>query len=92
LRDAARDYSVFLWPLYRGKDWPAWKGEIKRLADEETLERMELYFRAKLFDDVIDMLADYVEAESVPDVKETTQQRAKEIHLRAYPKYVRLYG
>ncbi|MEK4360182.1 hypothetical protein NYE48_24475 [Paenibacillus sp. FSL M7-1455] len=53
---------------------------------------MELYFRAKLFDDVIDMLADYVEAESVPDVKETTQQRAKEIHLRAYPKYVRLYG
>ncbi|MBE9915301.1 aminoglycoside phosphotransferase family protein [Paenibacillus donghaensis] len=90
--DAAMDYSVFLWPLYGTKEWPAYKEQLIRLAGEETFERMELYIRAKLLDDVIDVLADYVEAESIPDVKEAAQKRAKEIHLRAYPEYIRRYG
>ena len=91
--DAAMDYSVFLWPLYRQeKEKPIWKERIIREAGADTFERMELYFRAKLFDDVIDVLADYVEAEGMPEVKEETRQRARDIHLRAYPEYVRLYG
>ncbi|MFB6366060.1 hypothetical protein ACFCP7_18665 [Paenibacillus elgii] len=53
---------------------------------------MEVYFRAKLLDDVIDVLADYIEAENVPEVKQRTQQQAKEIHLRAYPEYLKRYG
>ncbi|MBE1442431.1 aminoglycoside phosphotransferase family protein [Paenibacillus sp. OAS669] len=90
--DAAMDYSVLLWPMVRSPKWPWWKERVVGLAGEELLERMELYFRAKLLDDVIDILADYVEAESIPEVKEKTQRRAKEIHLHAYPEYVRLYA
>ncbi|UNK19792.1 aminoglycoside phosphotransferase family protein [Paenibacillus sp. N3/727] len=90
--DAAMDYSVLLWPLYNSKDWPFWKDQVIGLAGNEILERIEFYFRAKLLDDVIDVLADYVEAENIPDVKEMTQKRAKEIHLRAYPEYLRLYA
>ncbi|UVI30474.1 aminoglycoside phosphotransferase family protein [Paenibacillus spongiae] len=89
--DAAMDYSVLLWPLYGKWEWPVWREKVIDLAGEEVYERMELYFRAKLFDDVIDVLADYVEAEDMPEVREKTQQRAKEIHLRAYPEYRKLY-
>lgn len=90
--DAAMDYSVLLWPLYNTKEWTVWKDQIIDLTGNEIFERIELYFRAKLLDDVIDVLADYVEAENVPEVKELTQKRAREIHLRAYPEYMKLYG
>lgn len=62
------------------------------LVGRERFERMEIYFRAKLLDDVIDALADYIEAENMPEVKQRTQRRAKDIHLRAYPEYLRRYG
>ncbi|HBS44935.1 MAG TPA: aminoglycoside phosphotransferase family protein, partial [Paenibacillus sp.] len=42
--------------------------------------------------DVIDVLADYVDAEHVSELKEMAQKRAKEIHLRAYPEYLSLYA
>ncbi|MBP1993754.1 aminoglycoside phosphotransferase family protein [Paenibacillus eucommiae] len=90
--DAAMDYSVLLWPFYYTTEWSFWRKQILLLTNEETLERMELYFRAKHLDDVIDVLADYIEAESIPDVREMTQQRAKETHLRAYADYMRLYA
>ncbi|WP_373229638.1 phosphotransferase [Cohnella sp.] len=89
--DAAMDYSVLLWPLYKSKDWPFWKNQVIGIAGNEIFERIELYFRAKLLDDVIDVLADYIDAENVPHVKEMTQKRAKELHLRSYPEYLRLY-
>lgn len=89
--DAAMDYSVLLWPLYHSKDWPLWKNRLIASAGEEVFERVAIYFRAKLLDDVIDVLADYVDAENVPEVKEMTQKRAKETHLRAYSEYVSLY-
>ncbi|NIK76504.1 hypothetical protein FHS15_001629 [Paenibacillus castaneae] len=89
--DAAMDYSVLLWPLYHSEDWAHWKNRLIASAGEEVFERVAIYFRAKLLDDVIDVLADYVDAENVPEVKEMTQKRAKEIHLRAYSEYVSLY-
>ncbi|WP_424767617.1 hypothetical protein [Paenibacillus sp. sgz302251] len=60
-------------------------------AHDEIFERMELYFRVKLLDDVIDVLADFIDAENIPEVKEMTQKRAMDIHPRAYPEYLRLY-
>lgn len=90
--DAAMDFSVLLWPLYQSGNWPYWRERVVVLAGPEILDRLELYFRAKLLDDVIDLLADYVEAETMPEIKEKTQQRAKEIHLRAYSAYLKLYG
>jgi hypothetical protein len=53
---------------------------------------LELYFRAKLLDDVIDELANYVEAEQVPEYREEAQRKAKAIHLRSYPQYLAKYG
>jgi hypothetical protein len=90
--DAAMDYSVFLWPLYHSKDWSYCRDLVIGLAGKAIFERIEFYFRAKLLDDVIDVLADYIDAEHVPELKEKTQQRAKEIHLRAYPEYLSLYA
>lgn len=86
------DYSVLLWPLYKSKDWTYCRDLVIDLAGRAILERIEFYFRAKLLDDVIDVLADYVDAEHVPELKEMTQKRAKEMHLRAYPEYLRLYA
>jgi len=90
--DAAMDYSVLLWPLYKSKDWTYCRDLVIDLAGLAILERIEFYFRAKLLDDVIDVLADYVEAEQVPELKKMAQKRAKEIHLRAYPEYLSLYA
>lgn len=89
--DAAMDYSVLLWPLYRSKEWPQLKNSIIPEIDKGARQRMDLYFRAKLLDDVIDVLADYVEAESYPQVKESAQKKAKETHLLAYADYLKLY-
>ncbi len=90
--DAAMDYSVLLWPLYSTGEWARWKRLLEKLTDGETLARVELYFRAKLFDDVIDVLADYIDAEDIPDVKERTQERAKKIHLQSFALYKEKYG
>ena len=90
--DAAADYSVFLWPLYGTKDWPLLKNKVISIAGYEVLDRIEFYFRAKLLDDVIDVLADYIEAEDIPELKEVTQSRAKQTHLHAYAEYLRRYS
>ncbi|WP_274652353.1 hypothetical protein [Paenibacillus humicola] len=86
------DYSVLLWPLYLSKNWPTWKARLAERVSGDLLERMELYWRAKWFNDVFDVLADYVEAEQMPDTKERTQRRAKAIQLRVYPEYRSRYA
>lgn len=90
--DAAADYSVFLWPLRHTPSWPALRETAAALAGGETAERMRLYERANLFDEVIDSLADYVEAERAPDFREAAQSRARAVHERAYPLYRQWYG
>lgn len=90
--DAAMDYSVLLWPLTRDPSWPIWREKALAGAGAAAVERLELYFRAKLFDDVIDVLADYVEAEQVPEHREEARRRAKAIHLHSYPLYLAKYG
>ncbi|SFJ67925.1 Phosphotransferase enzyme family protein [Halobacillus dabanensis] len=87
--DAAMDYTSLLWPLAQSKKW---EERVSEVAGDKTVERLSLYFRAKLLDEVIDVLADYVEAEEMPEVKEKTQKRAEKIHLQAYRKYRLLYG
>ncbi len=89
--DAAMDYSTLLWPIYDTKDWPWFATKVEKLAGEKVVQRMDHYFRAKLLDEVIDVLADYIEAEDYPQVKEKTQKRAKEIHLKAYAAYRKKY-
>ncbi|GIP38379.1 hypothetical protein J31TS4_16590 [Paenibacillus sp. J31TS4] len=90
--DAAMDYSVLLWPLTQEPAWPKWREHVLAEAEAATVQRLDLYFRAKLFDDVLDVLADYVEAEQVPEHRDATQQRAKAVHLHSYPLYLAKYG
>lgn len=90
--DAAMDYSVLLWPLTRDPSWPVWREKALEGAGAAAAERLELYFRAKLLDDVIDVLADYVEAEQVPEHREEAQRKAKAVHLHSYPQYLAQYG
>jgi hypothetical protein len=65
LRSKGRDTPSYkgsgIWPLYRTKGWSFWKDLIIDLAGEEIYERIEFYFRAKLLDEVIDVLADYID-------------------------------
>jgi len=86
------DYSVLLWPLTNDPSWPIWRDKVLAVAGAAVVERLELYFRAKLLDDVIDVLADYVEAEQVPEHREETQSKARAIHLKSYPEYLAKYG
>ncbi|WP_338551594.1 aminoglycoside phosphotransferase family protein [Paenibacillus sp. KS-LC4] len=90
--DAAMDYSVLLWPLTKYPSWSVWRDKVRAEAGTATLERLELYFRAKLLDDVIDVLADYVEAEKVPEHREEAQRTARAVHLHSYPQYLAKYG
>lgn len=90
--DAAMDYSVLLWPLTNDRKWPLWREQVLSGAGAATVEWLELYFRAKLLDDVIDVLADYVEAEQVPEHRDEAQRKAKAVHLHSYPLYLAKYG
>ncbi|QAS51397.1 aminoglycoside phosphotransferase family protein [Halobacillus litoralis] len=90
--DAAMDYSVFLWPFYQTAGWDFWREKVEGLAGEEILDRMHYYFKAKLLDEVIDVLADYIEAEELPEIKNFTQEKAMMTHLEALTKYKALYN
>lgn len=90
--DAAMDYSVLLWPLTHDPSWQIWREKALAGAGAAAVERLELYFRAKLLDDVIDVLADYVEAEQVPEHREEAQRKARAVHLHSYPQYLAKYG
>jgi thiamine kinase-like enzyme len=89
--DVAMDYSVLLWPLTHDPSWPIWMEKILADAGAAAVERLELYFRAKLLDDVIDVLADYIEAEQVPEHREEAQSKARAVHLHSYPQYLDKY-
>ncbi|MBN9653986.1 aminoglycoside phosphotransferase family protein [Halobacillus sp. GSS1] len=91
LGDAAADYASLLWAWFDTDEWTLWEGKVRVLAGDAVVERMKLYFKAKLLDDIIDVLADYVEAENFPEVKEQTQQRAKATHLMALEIYKARY-
>lgn len=87
LGDGAADYASLLWSWVYTEEWSMWEERVRVLAGDERFERMGLYFKAKLLDGIIDVLADYVEAEEFPDVKERTQHRAKVTHLHALELY-----
>lgn len=90
--DAAMDYSLLLWPYHKTMEWPPIEEKLLQLISDKTLERMDLYFQAKLLDDVIDVLADFIEVEDIPSIKEKTQVQAKKIHLESYKEYMDSYG
>ena len=68
----------------------AWmQGETGRLHQSENgfVERIKICFRAQLLDEVIDPLADYIEARAVPSRREEVQQVKRKRHEEALEKY-----
>jgi aminoglycoside phosphotransferase (APT) family kinase protein len=83
LGDPAVEFAVLFWPLmYKGLDW-----RTLLTADDSFTERIELCLRAQLLDEVIDTVADYVEAGIVPSKQVETRLAKKLRHEEALEKY-----
>ena len=79
-----------LWPLvYKaGRDWK----DLLPAADAAFSDRIEICFRAQLLDEVIDTVADYIEAETVPSNRTHVRRVKKSQHEQALKQYRLKYG
>ena len=91
LGDRALDYSILLWPLVR--DGSAhWSDFGVPVGDPGFSERMEFYERVNLLDEVIDSLADYVEADVSPEHAESVRETKRALHLESLDLYLGKYS
>lgn len=91
LGDPACDYVLLLWPLLR-QGWEAvWAKHPLPGAGPDFTRRIPLYMRAHMLDEIIDSVADYVEAEAVPEHRETVRRAKEAVHRRALARYRSLY-
>jgi thiamine kinase-like enzyme len=85
LGDPAIDYAVLLWPMvWEGE---MWRDFVPKGVGDELGVRVDVCLRAQLLDEVIDPLADYVEAHAVPSKLTTTQLAKRERHEEALGRY-----
>jgi hypothetical protein len=93
LGDPALDYTVLLWPRLRMQPAGVWRDHpLPGAADAALSARMTLYLRAKLLDDVIDVLADWVEATTVPERLTEIREQKRGEHEWARALYRQWYG
>jgi hypothetical protein len=78
--------------LERAGDASHWLNQVNSIVGEEDARRLPVYFRAALLDEVIDVLADYIDAEQYPTVKAQAQERARRTHLEALSCYMDRYA
>lgn len=55
--------------------------------DSDLEERLRIYAPARLLDWIIDPLADYIEAESAPEVADAVRKKNRQFHLKAKAAY-----
>lgn len=92
LGDPALDYSVLLGPIWRQGALSL--EEIANLlpaGDAALRERFMLYLRALLLDEVIDTLADWVEASFAPEHMEEVRAAKEATHHAALARYREFY-
>lgn len=91
LGDPALDYAMLLRnALSQNKRLP-WQ-DFLGARDIYFAQRMELYLRAGLLDQVIDVLADYVECAVAPEHRERVQEQKRREHVEALSRYRKIYG
>ncbi len=96
LGDPALEYGILFGPIWRQQPETPLNGsgllppEIS--ADASLRERFAVCLRAFLLDEVIDTLADYVEAEFAPEHQELVKKEKMRQHLEAFQKYQQIYG
>lgn len=93
LGDPALDFSIVLGPLWRdgAMTLEAAEARLPARLGEAGRERFRLCLRAMLLDEVIDTLADWVEAEFVPDLMENVRAAKEQKHREALERYQKLY-
>ena len=87
--DPAVDVLLLLWPLLRagrGLDL------VGAYPNEDLLSRLPLYRRAMLLDEVVDTVADWVEADAMPDHRDMVRRLKQAQHAEALAAYLREYG
>ena len=89
LGDPAVEFAVLLWPMvYQGRQW----GEFSIPdVDDRFRGRMKVCLRAQLLDEVIDPLADYVAADTVPSKQLEVQAVKRQQHEEALERYRSLW-
>ena len=86
--DPALDYSTLLSPSLSHWKRDFWRTyPLPQLEDATFDGRMDLYTQARLLDWVIDVLADYVEADVAPEHRDSVRSEKKRQHLQALQLY-----
>lgn len=89
LGDSAVELAVLLWPIaWQGGNWQDF---LTAKTGKSFSQRLELCLRAQLLDEVIDPLADYVEAQAVPSKLEAVQLAKRKRHEEALAMYTGRY-
>lgn len=91
LGDPALDVATVLFPLsHAGGSWP--DSSLFATSDQAFAVRMGTYRRAQVLEYVIDVLADWVEADEVPDRQAEVRERKQKEHEEFLAIYIRDYG
>lgn len=89
LGDSAMELAVLLWPIaWQGGNWQDF---FTAKTGKNFSQRIELCLRAQLLDEVIDPLADYVEAQAVPPRLEAVQFAKRKRHEEGLERYIGRY-
>ena len=87
--DPAHDMSLILFTaLDNSRSASRWLSD----RDAAFAERFQLYARAALLTFVIDPIADWIFAESFPDVRDASRAHREALHRWALARYRNLYG
>lgn len=91
--DGALDATNLLRPLLlRGQGDALLRAYAEAAQDPGALARAPLYRRAMLLDDIIDSMADHVEADALPEHAAAVRALKRDVHRDALALYRRAYG
>jgi aminoglycoside phosphotransferase (APT) family kinase protein len=92
LGDPVLDVAVLLWPRLRAAP-DAWRAyPVPGRGAPALAARMGLHLRALLLDEVVDSLADWVEAATIPEHLEAVRPVKRRVHERALALCRERYG
>jgi hypothetical protein len=97
LSDPVQDFALVLNSLWRSGKMPVveteqYLAQIDGQDHAALLDRYRFYARALVLDEVIDSLADWVEAEASPQHQDEVRIKKERIHHQAYREYQRRWG
>ncbi len=90
--DGLLDAACLLWPLLRDGRGVSWGREWAASAGEGAAARLEWYERALLLDEVVDSLADWLEAAGRPDQRDAARALKQVAHREALVAYRQRFG